>query len=190
MRAVSLITKGMFYLKMKKMMIGLALATVIAPVGLATGVPVTAQAKNKLTMKSFPKRYRRTWYHYDGKGKYDKLSFTSKAEKWDDDGEDSGTQYLHVRARNANPYKAETHSHWITGTPMTVRHAHWISVYGWNQLAGYGIFYKVTNKTYKSTKYQVLTYAAGAGLAHARHYYKTQKIAKKIGNHHFKGEVY
>jgi len=186
-------------IKSKKWLMNLMVGTTLMGTGLVAGVvttqsvqPATVQAKTKMTMKTFPKRYRRTWYHYAGKGKYNRISFTSKTYKWTfyDGGEkDSDTGYVHVRKATADPDKAKIHNSWIDSRPWHFRKAHWICLYGWNQSNGGGTYYKVTTRTYKGKHYRVLTSASGAGWVDG-FYFKTKKAAKKIGNHRFKGEPY
>ncbi len=60
----------------KKRIIGFVLS-VIAIFSLSL-VVLPTQASAKSTLKSFPMRLHRTWYHYDGHGRYDTIHFSAK----------------------------------------------------------------------------------------------------------------
>lgn len=68
---------------MKKSIIA-ALAVSIGLAGGAMVAPTTASAHHSKTtaiLHSFPKNMRHTWYHYDGKGRYDSFHFSTNRIK-------------------------------------------------------------------------------------------------------------
>lgn len=161
--------------------------------GFQTSQVTTAHARAKKTMKVYPKRYRHSWYHYDGHGKYDKVRFTKKVwhyAQYYDGTTTKGTLTLHSRSVRADLDKAKIHGSWVVGQKFSFRHASWIDLRGWNQSAGDGTYYKVTTKKFHGKKVSVLTDAYGAMVTTDKHYYRSKKVAKRLGNHHFKGESY
>ncbi|MFC6179846.1 hypothetical protein [Lactiplantibacillus daowaiensis] len=66
----------------KLMSIALA-ATSLGSVATVAAPTMNAQAKAKMTLKTIPKQFRGTWYHYEKKSGYDyvKLSATKRTER-------------------------------------------------------------------------------------------------------------
>ncbi|HJE86727.1 hypothetical protein KB236_07605 [Levilactobacillus brevis] len=156
-------------------------------------VPTTAHAKAQRTLTAYPKRLRGTWYHYDGQGKYDRVSFTAK--KWRTVGYDNNQRYastlkLHQRPMSADADQVVRHPKWVVGLKLRARHASWIDLRGWNQSAGDGTYYKVANKYYRGQKLRVMSEAGGGGLWVIQHYYPSKHVAKQMKDHRFPGEVY
>lgn len=175
-----------------KLLTALAVATMITPLGLTLPATPTVSATSKYTLKVFPKRLQRTWYHYAGKGHYSAIKFTNKTIKdreYFDGKYSTSTSHLHYRKVNVDPDKIATHP-WAVGHAFYFRKAHWTNVMGWNQSAGDGDFYKVGTKTYHGHKLRVLSVGGGAEAWIINHYYTSRKVAKTLGNKHFKGELY
>ncbi|AYM02379.1 hypothetical protein [Levilactobacillus yiduensis] len=178
---------------MKKMLIGLAvLATVATVGGSQLTTPTTAQAKAKTTLKTLPKRYRHTWYHY-ANGKLSTLTFSKRtiAGRTYYAGDQQATKYLaHIHAHKLTATKFHRHISWSSVVPVNAHHSQWLNVRGWNQVMGDGDFYRVMTKTVRGKRVQVLSQAGGAGVWTAAHYYQSKQVAKQRGNKHFSGEVY
>lgn len=178
---------------MKKQVWVLALLAGLTLGGVQLGIPATAHAASQRTMKVYPQRFRGTWYHYDGHGKFDRVKFT--ATKWRTAGFNNNQRYvstskLKQRLVTADPARLARHPKWTMGQKMRVRQANWIDLRGWNQSAGDGTYYKVANKRYRGQKMTVLSEAGGAGVWVTQHYYPSRQVAKQLKNHRFHGEVY
>ncbi|GEO69903.1 hypothetical protein [Levilactobacillus acidifarinae] len=155
-----------------------------------SGVELTttaAQAKAKRTERTLPKSIRGTWWHYDGKGHYGKTTITAKKIKSRSYSSGEWFKYstaIHSRKLSANPDKLKIHNNWgvISG------HYHgWTDVRGWNQSAGDGTYYKLSQRQYHGKKVRVLKLAGGAGIETYSHQYTTKKLAKHFKSSH---EIY
>jgi len=156
---------------------------------LVTG-PVTASAASKSTMKTFPKAYRHTWYHYS-RGHYDTVTFGAKRVGGLSYFNGVATKYVaYLHAHKLTTTKLKQHPSWSTAVNVTARQATWVNVRGWNQIMGAGDFYKVMSKSVSGQQHQVLSQAGGAGVWTDAHYYRSKVVAKQLGNRHFKGERY
>ena len=176
---------------MKKLMIAVAAGvSLLAVGGLQTGMPVTAQAKAKTTLKAVPQRYRHTWYHY-ANGKMDTLTFTTKQISGMTYYNGKGVKYVaHIHHHKLTATSFKKHYSWSTAVTTKRHQAQWINVRGWNQVMGAGDYYKVMTKTVKGKKVSVLSQAGGAGVWTSAHYYRTKQLAKQRGTTYFNGEVY
>lgn len=176
---------------LRKKVTGFVLS-IIAILGLSL-VALPAQASTKTTLKSFPTSLHRTWYHYDGHGRYDTIHFSSKkmsyAQYYDHKWYHS-TSTLHYRNANTDPDKIKRHNSWVVGHTFHIGKANWTNVMGWNQSAGDGSSYKVETKTYHHKKVRVLSEGGGAEFWIDNHFYTSKGTAHKLGNHHFSGERY
>ncbi|GAX00766.1 hypothetical protein [Secundilactobacillus silagei] len=173
----------------KKRIIGFVLS-VIAIFSLSL-VVLPTQASAKSTLKSFPMRLHRTWYHYDGHGRYDTIHFSAKkirSAQYYDHKWYHYTSRLHHR--NVNSNKITKHPNWLVGQTYHYRGAFWTNTMGWNQTAGDGDSYKVETKRFHYRKIRVLSVAGGAENWISDHFYTHKRIAHKLGNHHFSGELY
>lgn len=157
--------------------------------------PVNASQKPATTntLKKFPKNFRRTWYHYDGHGRYEQMTF--KANKY------NGKFYYHgwnkwarsLHYWNLNPLFPNTNYQptWSYGTYDTkAAGLKWMRLYGWNQTTGAGEYYSLMTKHSHGKKFKVLNYASGSGIWINQHYYPSKKIAKQMKNKHFAGLNY
>ncbi|MFC6206290.1 hypothetical protein [Levilactobacillus tongjiangensis] len=174
---------------MRKKTLFVAILLAAASIGGMVGTtPTTVHAKTR-SLTTFPKRYRHTWYHYIGHGKYDTQKFTAKT--WQYTSHAGG--YVKVKSSlhptSTYPYQHKEHSSWVFGSTIFARKAHWINIKLWNQNAGYGDYYKTSTKKYHGKKISTLSAASGL-VQTSDHYYRSKKVAKQLKNHHFKGEVY
>lgn len=176
-----------------KLIAKLAVATLL-PIGAfaVTTEVATVQASAKSTLKTFPKSLRRTWYHYDGHGRYDTVKLTSKHyytksyyEKWY-----HSSSTLHSRNGKTDPEHLKMHSSWVVGHAYHIGKAHWTNIMGWNQSAGDGTSYKLEIRKYHHKNFRLLSEGGGAELWISQHYYATKKVAHVMGNRHFSGEHY
>lgn len=175
---------------MKKELIGVAVVAALMGVSGVLGTTITAQAKTQTTLRTIPQRYRHTWYHYN-KGKYEKLTFSTKKIAGLSYFDGQSTKYrANLHAHKLTTTKFKQHATWSSATTTQRRQATWINVRGWNQGMGAGDYYKVMTKSYQGDWHAVLSQAGGAGVWTSAHYYRSKKIAKQLKNHHFKGEVY
>ncbi|MFC6290715.1 hypothetical protein [Levilactobacillus angrenensis] len=178
---------------MKKMLMGLAVLATVATVGSGQLLtPTTAQAKAKTTLKTLPKRYRHTWYHY-ANGQLSTLTFSKRkiAGRTYYERHQPAVKYLaHIHAHKLTTTKFRRHVTWSAATSVRAHRSQWLNIRGWNQGMGDGDFYRVMTKTVHGKRVQVLSQAGGAGVWTAAHYYQSKQVAKQRGTKHFSGEVY
>lgn len=176
---------------LKKRLIGFVLGTITVFSLSMVVSPTSASAKT--TLKSFPTSLHRTWYHYDGHGRYDTVRFSSKKTSYSqyyDHKWYHGTSTLHYRNVKSDPDKIKIHGTWVVGGVFRMGKTTWTNIRGWNQSAGDGTSYKIETKTYHHKKVRVLSEAGGAGFWIDNHFYTSKGTAHRLGNHHFSGEHY
>jgi len=167
---------GMLLLLVLSLVLGLGMAS--------TSSNQTAYAKAKYTMKTFPKSIRGTWYSYQYH-EMDRIKITSKKIT-----EIKEVSRLHSRKTTAYPKENAKMKHpsWVTARMMTVNHEHWVNVMGWYQTAGDGESYRQVTHKIGGSHHSILQMAGGAGFWTDSHGYHSKHLAKKYGNHYFKGE--
>lgn len=166
--------------------------SILAILGLSF-IAMPTQASAKTTLKTFPTSLHRTWYHYDGHGRYDTLHFSAKKFKYSEYYDHKwyhGTSTLHYRNDSVDSKKPKTHPSWTVGHIYHIGKTTWTNTMGWNQTAGDGSSYKIETKTYHHKKVRVLSEAGGAEFWIDDHFYTSKGTAHKLGNHHFSGEHY
>lgn len=160
--------------------------------GLLFGGVINPQSSHAAaySLKVFPKVLRHTWYHYDGHGRYDQITFGYKHyrmhnfyEKWD-------VYNGKIHYRNLKATRISHHPNWTFATPVYYHRMHWTNIYGWNQGAGDGDYYGVKIRRYHGHRVRVMSEAGGADIWTDSHYYATRKVAKALGNKHFPGVLY
>ncbi|WP_461242603.1 hypothetical protein [Secundilactobacillus muriivasis] len=158
----------------------------LLPLGII-GATTTTSASAKNSLRHYPARFQRTWYHYTD-GRYEKMRFTPNHlsshtyyEKWY-----YSRSPLHTRNLNLDGEQVSSHQNWTFATFKSP----WLWVYGWNQTAGAGDYYKVKIHSYHGVRFRVLSAAGGAGVWTYEHFYATKKVAKVMKNRHFSGERY
>lgn len=160
--------------------------------GLLFGGVINPQSAHAATysLKVFPKVLRHTWYHYDGHGRYDQITFGYKHYrmrnfygKWD-------VYNGKIHYRNLKATRISHHPNWTFATPAYYHRMHWTNIYGWNQGVGDGAYYGVKIRRYHGHRVRVMSEAAGADIWTDSHYYATRKVAKALGNKHFPGVLY
>lgn len=165
------------------LMVGL-LALPLGTVALGSA-PVTAHAKAKTTLKTFPKSIRGTWYTYQYHKMY-RYKITSKKIVGT-----GFTNRLHSRKLSyAVKFPAKIkHPTWVVAQNTSAfKHEHWINVKGWYQSAGDGTYYRRMTRKIGGHKYATLQLASGADAWTDGNAYHSKKNAKKYANHYFKGE--
>lgn len=153
------------------------------------GSPSPANASSH-SLRYFPHVLRHTWYHYDGNGRYDRVTFGYKRYKGHSYYEGWNTYYGKIHYRNLRAAKVSYHPNWDFATPVYVHHMHWVNIYGWNQGIGDGSYFGVRVHHYHGIPIRVLSDAGGAEVWTSEHYYATKKVAKNLGNKHFRGVLY
>ncbi len=153
------------------------------------GSPNQASAATH-SLRVFPHVLRHTWYHYDGNGRYDRITFGYKRYIGHYYYDGWNTYYGKIHYRNLHATKVSHHPNWAFATPVYAHHMHWTNVYGWNQGAGDGEYYGVKVRHYHGIPIRVLNDAGGAEIWTSQHYYATKKVARNLGNKHFKGVLY
>lgn len=176
---------------MKKVMLAVATAAAVLTIGgSGVGMSLTAQAKASTTLKTVPRRYRHTWYHYEH-GRLATLTFTTKKiTGLSYDGGQPIKYVAHLHHHQLTAKKLQQHNSWSTAVTTKRRQAQWLNMRGWNQVMGAGDYYKVMTKTVAGQRVRVLSQAGGAGVWTSAHYYQSKQLAKHQGQHTFKGEVY
>lgn len=171
------------------------LAGLLCIVGLSMGFmgsaikPQSSQAASH-SLRYFPSALRHTWYHYDGHGRYDRVTFGYKHYR-EQNYYDGWTVYHgKIHYRNLKTTHISHHPNWTFATPFYIHHMHWVNIYGWNQTAGDGEYYGVKVRHYHGHRIRVMSEANGAGIWTYQHYYATRKVARTLGDKHFKGVSY
>lgn len=144
-----------------------------------------AFAKTRRTLKTFPKSIRGTWYSYQDH----KMSRTKiTAKKIIGDGY---VNRVHSRKENYSVKVGTKRKHptWVIARMATLTNKErWVNTLGWYQTAGAGGSYRKTVHKLGGHKHAVLQTATGAGYWTFSHGYHSKHLAKKYGNHYFKGE--
>ncbi|WP_125764733.1 hypothetical protein [Levilactobacillus mulengensis] len=144
-----------------------------------------AFAKTRRTMKTFPKSIRGTWYSYQDH----KMSRTKiTAKKIVSDGYVYRLHSRKVTYVVKNNAKMK-HPSWVTAGMITLSNKErWVNVMGWYQTAGDGSSYRKVTHKLAGHKHSILQVSVGAEFWTYSHGYHSKHLAKKYGNHYFKGE--
>ncbi|WP_261810078.1 hypothetical protein [Levilactobacillus humaensis] len=156
-------------------------------VGVAATSPAqVVHAKAKTTLKTFPKSMRGTWYSYQDNTMY---KYKITATKLVDNG---FVERLHSRKMSYVVKHTENSKHpsWFIAKNAKAKKQTWVTVWGWEQWGGDCAAYRVTTHKLGGHKVPVLQIAGGPATGYwtTRHGYHTKKLAKKYGNHYYKGE--
>ncbi|MCI1553561.1 MAG: hypothetical protein LKH74_06495 [Levilactobacillus sp.] len=154
-----------------KRSIGMLLLLVSLGGGLTMTQPAMAQGKR--TLRSFPKRFRGTWYTYDS-GRYHRIKITAKTMR-----SDGWTYRLHSRSVSAtgNP-NSTRHQHWIIATVGKK----WLWTSDWNQTMGYGSYYGKQHRRLNGKNYAALQMAHGRNIQTDGYAYHSKATAKRFAN--------
>ncbi|MFC6206215.1 hypothetical protein [Levilactobacillus tongjiangensis] len=142
----------------------------------AVGALTTTASAHKAgySYSKLPKGMRGTWYTYTnfgyGKKKIYKLHMSNKNLR----------KYKKHKVY-ANKKALKTVKYWTATQTSKFAGYRWIHEYGWQQTAGAGEYYNL----HKFGKHKVFTVAEGAGIWVSAHYYRSKKVAKKMGQKHY-----
>jgi len=172
-------------LKRRGILLVLVLSMIFGVGMMTSSLNQVAFAKTRRTMKTFPKSIRGTWYSYQDH----KMSRTKiTAKKIVGDGHVYRLHSRKVTYVVKNNVKAKHLSWVIAGTRTLSNKEHWVNVIDWHQISGYGSFYRKATHKLGGHKHAILQMASGVGVWTDGHGYHSKHLAKKYGNHYFKGE--
>lgn len=160
-----------------KKLVRLILLVVVCLLTVGT-LSTTAFAKpNGYSYSRLPKGMMGKWYTYTnfgyGKKKLYKIRMSNKNLR---------KYKKHKVYWGKNEKKGlKTVKYWTATQTGKIHGYHWIWTYGWQQSAGDGTYYNL----HKFGKHKVLTVADGAGIWTSAHYYRSKKVAKKMGMKHY-----
>ncbi|VDG17507.1 hypothetical protein [Lactiplantibacillus mudanjiangensis] len=171
-------------MKLTKMISAMMVATSLAGAMVVATPNLTAQAKTKMSLKTIPKQFRGTWYHYE-QGKY--LSQKISAKKLINHGD--GRNYsltmhqldLNKKATATKDFTKNPHK-WMfaykSGNKVVMQD--WPAYYALDKKDRGS--YQVTTRTYKGKKVKVLkvTLAASGGMWYI--YSPSKVMAKHLWN--------
>ncbi|WP_203639092.1 DUF4179 domain-containing protein [Levilactobacillus wangkuiensis] len=172
-------------LKRRGILVVLVLSMIFGVGMMTSSSNQVAFAKTRRTMKTFPKSIRGTWYSYQDH-KMSQIKITAK--KFIVDGH---VNRLHSRKVTyvVKNYANMKHPSWVTaGMMIHSNKERWVNVMGWYQSSGYGSSYRKATHKLNGHKRAILQMASGVEAWTDGHGYHSKHLAKKYGNHYFKGE--
>lgn len=169
-------------MRLKWMSIILIGLTIVVGWNLLTPV---ASASSQYTIKMFPKRYRGTWYTYEG-GRYFRVKISATRMQGG-----NSTRFLHVRkkATIGDPRVAK-HPNWLIANVFKYQGQTWLWAYGWNQGAGAGEYYQARHHRIRGKSYDTLQLASGAGAWVDGYAYRSKRAARQFHSYRFGDENY